>query len=201
MSKLRLYKGLFPDGGSFDIPANYALGVGFKPVENLTVALDVEKILYTGVPAFAHRGPDEQGNLNIDERSNTGTTTLGLPNGAGFGWRDQTFYKLGLSYKLNDDWTIRAGYNYGKMPIPKDQLLFSVMATATTEKHYTFGFTYNLGEKSIFGFGSEGALTFAGMYAPNTRVEARTVGTSGELGWVGMQMKQSSLDIAYTLKF
>lgn len=204
MSKLRLYKGLFPNEGSFDIPANYAFGIGFKPVDDLTIAMDVEKILYTGVPAFAHIGPDDQGNLNI-EACTQGTTcsgtSLGLPEGAGFGWRDQTVYKLGLAYKINDKWIVRAGYNYAKMPIRKEQVLFSVLATATTEKHYTVGFTYNLGEQSIFGFGSEGLLTFAGMYAPNTQIEAPTVGTSGPVGYAGMQMKQSSWDIAYTLKF
>lgn len=204
MSKLTLYKGLFPNGGSFDIPGNYAVGIGFKPVENLTVALDVEKILYTGVPAFAHRGPDSQGNLNIDEctpGNACGGTTLGTPGGAAFGWRDQTVYKLGVAYKFNDNWTVRAGYNYGKMPIQKDQLLFSVMATATTEEHVTCGFTYNLGEQSIFGFGSEGAVTFAYMHARNKNVEGNTVGTSGPVGLAGMQMRQDSLDVAYTLKF
>jgi long-chain fatty acid transport protein len=205
MGKLSQYKGLFPNQGSFDIPANYALGIGVKPIDDLTVALDVEKILYTGVPAFAHRGPDSSGQLNIDACTQgtvvCGGTSLGTADGASFGWRDQTVYKLGMAYKINDSWIVRAGYNYGKMPIQADQMLFSVMATATTEKHYTFGFTYSLGDQSIFGFGSEGLLTFAGMYAPNTKIEGNTVGTSGPVGLVGMQMKQSSWDIAYTLKF
>jgi long-chain fatty acid transport protein len=211
MQKFEQYRGLFAERGSFDIPANYAIGIGVKPVENLTVALDVEKIEYSGVPAFANRGPDSAGQINISETAGD-PTQLGQPGGGGFGWKDQTIYKLGVAYKPNDNWTLRAGYNYGKMPIQKDQLLFSVLATAVTEQHYTAGFTYNLGEQSILGFGSEGALTFAWMYAPKTKVEGTTICTTGVcgggtgpdgvgLGQVGMQMRQQSWDIAYTLKF
>lgn len=199
MEKFEHYRGLFAENGSFDIPSNYAIGIGIKPVENLTIAMDVEVIQYSDVPAFANRGPDSSGLLNVG--SSGQPTSLGMPEGAGFGWKDQTVYKLGVAYKPNDNWTLRAGYNYGKMPIDKDQLLFSVLATATTEQHYTAGFTYNLGEQSILGFGSEGLLTFAWMYAPNVKVEGRTVGTDGDTGWAGMQMRQQSWDLAYTLKF
>ncbi len=199
MQKFENYRGLFAERGSFDIPSNYAFGIGVKPLENLTLALDVETIQYSDVPAFANRGPDSSGNLNVG--SSGQPTSLGQPAGAGFGWKDQAVYKMGVAYKPNDNWTLRAGYNYGKMPIQQDQVLFSVLATATTERHITAGFTYNLGEQSILGFGSEGALTFAWMYAPNTKLEGETVGTGGERGVAGMQMRQQSWDIAYTLKF
>lgn len=211
MTKFEHYKGLFAQAGSFDIPANYAFGIGVKPVENLTVALDWEKIQYSNVPAFANRGPDSEGQINISETAGD-PTQLGQPHGGGFGWKDQIVWKMGVAYKPNDNWTLRAGYNYGRMPIQKDQLLFSVLATATTEKHYTAGFTYNLGEQSILGFGSEAALTFAYMRAPNTVVEGTTICTTGGtgcittpagnlVGLVGMQMRQQSWDLAYTLKF
>ncbi|BAN35133.1 long-chain fatty acid transport protein [Sulfuricella denitrificans skB26] len=199
MQKFEHYRGLFAERGSFDIPSNYAVGIGIKPVENLTVAVDVEKIQYSDVPAFANSGPDSSGNLNV---GTTGTATaLGAPEGAGFGWKDQTVYKLGVAYKPNDNWTLRAGYNYAKMPIRQEQVLFSVLATATSETHYTAGFTYSMGEQSILGFGSEGLITFAWMYAPNVRVEGKTVGPSLEAGLAGMQMRQQSWDLAYTLKF
>lgn len=209
MQKFEQYKGLFAERGSFDIPSNFAFGIGVKPVENLTVALDWEKIQYSDVPAFANSGPDSLGLYTPTTCPPCGPDSLGNPQGAGFGWKDQIVWKMGVAYKPNDNWTLRAGYNYGKMPIDKDQLLFSVLATATTEKHYTAGFTYNLGEQSILGFGSEGLLTFAWMYAPNTRVEGTTIctgagcvpGPAGPVGLVGMQMRQQSWDLAYTLKF
>lgn len=215
MQKFEHYSSLFAEHGKFDIPANFAFGIGVKPVENLTLALDWEKIQYANVPAYANRGPDSYGNININSPGQPIVDgwqgPLGQPDGAGFGWTNEIVWKMGVAYKLNDDWTLRAGYNYAKMPISKDQLLFSVLATATTEKHYTAGFTYNLGEQSILGFGNEGALTFAWMYAPNTRVEGTTICIGGvgcnpgpgvlPVGLVGMQMRQQSWDLAYTLKF
>ncbi len=197
MQKFEHYRGLFAENGKFDIPANYAVGIGVKPVENLTVALDIERIMYGNVPAFANRGPD-QTQLNID--STGGVTSLGNPQGAGFGWHSQTVYKLGVAYKPNDKWVLRAGFNYGKTPIDKEQLLFSLLAPVTTERHYTTGFTYNMGEQSILGFGSEGLVTFAYMYSPNIFLEGPTTGTGGS-GYAGMTMRQQSWDLAYTLKF
>lgn len=197
MQKFQQYRGLFAEGGSFDIPANYAIGVGFKPIDKVTLALDIEKILYSDVPAFGNRGPNAT-QLDIDPTG--GVTSLGNKQGAGFGWKDQTVYKLGVAYKPNDNWTFRAGYNYGKTPINKDQLLFSLVAPVTTEKHYTAGFTYNLGEQSILGFGSEGALTFAWMWSPRSFITGPTTGP-GSSGYTGMYMSQVSLDLAYTLKF
>lgn len=198
MEKFDHYRGLFAENGSFDIPSNFAFGIGVKPIESLTVALDWEKIQYSDVPAFANRGPDP---LVPNVGSSGQPTSLGMPDGAGFGWKDQIVWKMGMAWKPNDNWTLRAGYNYGRMPIQKDQLLFSVLATATTEKHYTAGFTYNMGEQSILGFGSEGLLTFAWMHAPNVKVEGVTVGFGQVPGVVGMQMRQQSWDLAYTLKF
>lgn len=215
MSKFRLYSGLFPNAGSMDIPENYAIGIGFKPVEQLTLALDIQQINYSDVPGFGHKGPDDTGALNIDTcttvagvRTCAGPTSLGLPGGAGFGWVDQTVYKLGVAYKNafpswfgEDKLTLRAGYNYGKAPINKKQLLFSLLAPATTEKHITLGLTYSLGDQSIFGFGSEGLVTVAYMHAVKNKIEGITTGTGGLPGMASMEMFQNSLDIAYTLKF
>jgi long-chain fatty acid transport protein len=137
----------------------------------------------------------------------TPTYCLGGAIGAGFSWTDQTVYKLGVAYKnalpslFGEKLTLRAGYNYGKMPINKDYLLFSLLAPATTEEHITLGMTYSLGEQSIFGFGSEGALTLAYMHAVKKKIEGNTIGVGGGPGIASMEMFQNSLDIAYTLKF
>jgi opacity protein-like surface antigen len=69
-----------------------------------------------------------------------------MDQGMGFGWNNQTVYKLGVNYGLNERWQLRAGYNYGKSPIPNDQLTFNTLAPATTEKHYSAGFTYKPNE-------------------------------------------------------
>ena len=129
-SKFKKYEGLFAQGGDFDVPANYAVGVAVKPISPLTVALDVEKIEFSKVksvgtkllPAFA-------------------TAQLGTNGGAGFGWKDVVEEKLGVAYDLNEDWTVRAGYNHSSQPIPTSQTLFNVLAPAVIENHVTLGAT------------------------------------------------------------
>lgn len=190
MHKFDLYKGLFAGAGSFDVPENYAVGIAVKPVENWTVALDVQKILYSDVPSVGNRGPVPNGGLPV------GPNKMGLPSGIGFGWTDMDVYKLGVVYKYSDDLTLRAGYNYGKQPIPADQLTMSIVAPGVSEEHYTLGFTYNLGEQSILGFGSEGAFTFAYVHSPTKRLTGPSLD-----GTVDYEMKQNMLDFAYTLKF
>lgn len=211
MSKFKKYKGLFPDGGSLDMPENLGIGIGIKPTEQLTVALDVVKTYYSDVPGFGNQGPDDVSiNIGTCDRTTgicTGKPAMGAPGGPGFTWNDQTVYKLGVAYKNvfpswfgEDKLTLRAGYNYGKAPINDKYLLFSLLAPATTEKHITVGATYSMGEQSIFGFGSEGLLTVAYMHAVKKTISGPTTGPSGS-GLAEMEMYQNSLDIAYTLKF
>ena len=60
----------------------------------------------------------------------------------GFGWENQTIYKIGLNYDYNDHWSFRAGYNYGEGVIPDDQVLFNQLAPAVVKHHATFGASY-----------------------------------------------------------
>ncbi|TCV83393.1 OmpP1/FadL family transporter [Sulfurirhabdus autotrophica] len=215
MAKFEKYKGLFAEQGTFDIPENYAVGIAIKPIENLTVALDVQQILYSGVSSVGNRGPTPTvlGVTSCDQTqpvtaNNCGGTSLGADNGAGFGWKDQTVYKLGVAYNNAfpslvgaNKLTLRAGVNYGKTPIQQDQLLFSLLAPAASEWHYTAGFTYSLGDQSIMGFGSEGLISGAWTHAPMVRMSGPVIGTSGEFGIAQFGMRMNIFELAYTLKF
>ena len=203
MQKFELYRGLFAEQGDFDIPENYAVGIAVKPLKNLTVAFDYEKILYSGIASVSNLGPTRIHGTNDAFNSNS----LGLDNGLGFGWDDQTVYKLGLVYQnalpswFGDKLTLRAGYNYGKSPIKESQLLLNLIAPGVVEHHVTFGLTYSLGDQSIFGFGSEGAITLAYQHAfSKTQRSVVNLFGGGPIA-VEAQMYQDALDIAYTLKF
>ena len=200
MQKFKLYKGLFAEGGSFDVPANYAIGIGYKVTPQVAFAMDVQRILYTGVPSVGNIGP-----TNIlysgDPIYDSANHQLGTRNGMGFGWKDQTVYKLGVRYKPNDKWTLRAGYNYGKSPVPNSQLLFNLLAPGIVEKHATLGLTYNLGEQSILGFGSEGELTFSYIHAFKKRQEATLLFDNTSPVNAVAEMFQNAVTLAYTLKF
>lgn len=144
MTRFERYEGLFAEQGDFDIPENYGVGIAVKPLKNLTLAFDVNKILYSDIPSVANRGPNgTNGTSGVPSLANAELET-GDPLGMGFGWSNQTIYKFGLEYALNDDLQVRLGYNYGKSPIADDQVTFNTLAPAVVEQHYSVGFTYKL---------------------------------------------------------
>jgi len=52
MTKFDKYRGLFTPEGEFDIPAHGTIGIAFKPMDKVTVAFDVTRILFSGVDAL-----------------------------------------------------------------------------------------------------------------------------------------------------
>jgi long-chain fatty acid transport protein len=53
-------------------------------------------------------------------------------------WRDQIVLAMGLIHDLSARTLIRAGYNYGRNPVPPETL--SPLLAPITEHHLTFGF-------------------------------------------------------------
>jgi long-chain fatty acid transport protein len=116
---------------------------------------------------------------------------LGKDGGMGFGWHNQTVYKLGFAYDLSDTVVLRTGWNYGKSPIPSDNgaLLFNIVAPATTQNHFTLGATYRSDPKTEWNF--------MYMYAFGYYQTGPTyLGDSATIG-----MRQNSLGLTYGLKF
>ncbi|MCC6131562.1 MAG: outer membrane protein transport protein [Acidobacteria bacterium] len=135
MSKLDEYSGLFAEGGYFDVPPTWSAGIALKPVEALTIALDVQWIGYSTIPSIAN-----------PMLPNLMMAPLGSNGGAGFGWEDMTIYKLGLQFEAGSGWTLRAGYSYGEQPIPESEVLFNILAPAVIEQHITLGVSKTLGK-------------------------------------------------------
>lgn len=151
MTKFDKYRGLFAEQGDFDIPENYGIGLAVKATENFTVAADIVKIKYSDVASIGNPGPGIAGGTGYDQNEvfaaaiafggSPQSYSLGNDEGMGFGWKDMTIYKLGLIYNVNEDLTLRMGYNYGKSPVRNDQLVFSALAPGVVERHYSVGFT------------------------------------------------------------
>lgn len=203
MSKFDKYRGLFAEQGDFDIPENYGIGLAIKPVDNFTTAFDVVRIKYSGVASVGNPGPGAYGGSGVDEATimgqiaNFGSTStdpkaLGMDNGMGFGWKDMTVYKLGLIYDATDRLTLRTGYNYGKMPIRLDQAVFSAMAPATVEKHYSMGFTYQM--KGELDWEISGSY----MYVANNEVR---VNGQAVVDQVFYKMHQHILGVGFGIKY
>lgn len=184
MSKFNEYRGLFAEQGAFDIPENYGIGIAVKATPNLTVAADIQQINYGKVKSVANplANMSVLGNL------------LGSDNGPGFGWRDMTVYKLGVSYEYSKDLTLRAGLSTNRQPIPSTETFFNILAPGVIENHLTLGGTWTLANKN--------EVTFSYMHGFSKTVNGTNsipVGFGG--GNANIKMYQDSLGVAYGIKF
>jgi long-chain fatty acid transport protein len=184
MGKLDKYQGLFAEKGAFDIPESYGAGFSWKMAPAWTLAGDYKHISYSKVAAVG----------NTVNCLFAGTCKLGADNGAGFGWDDMDVYKLGVTYEFSKAWTWRAGYSYGKQPIPASQTLFNMLAPAVNNDHLTFGATWTLPSK--------GEVTFAYMHAfENTVTGSASIPAGFGGGNANLKMYQDSFGVAYGIKF
>lgn len=115
MSKFESYSGLFAEQGDFNIPSTWTLGAAWKPTAEITLALDYQRISYSEVAAIGNPGESLIGAGTSAEApvSLPEGTRLGEDNGLGFGWEEIDVIKLGAALALNDDWTVRLGWNIG----------------------------------------------------------------------------------------
>jgi long-chain fatty acid transport protein len=183
MSKFKKYAGLFADGGDFDIPSNYSVGVAFMPNAAWTLAFDYSRINYGGVASVGD--------------SSLAAAPLGAANGPGFGWKDINVFKLGAAWRVNERWTLRAGYNHGDNPVDAADVTFNILAPGVVTEHYTFGFSLAIGKDSD--------LTGALMIAPHQSVSGGSlfngVMGAGAAGNETIGMRQSSVGLAWSRKF
>ena len=183
MSSFDRYKGLFAGGGDFDIPSHYSLGVALMPAPGWTLALDVARINYSDVASV--------------NNPSSAQVPMGAANGPGFGWQDIDVLKLGVSWQINDAFTLRAGYNKGDNPIRSADVSFNILAPGVMTKHYTLGLT--------FAMGKSGEITAAYMTAPRQTVTGPSLFNAvlgpGAGGNETIGMKQTSFGLAWGVKF
>ena len=183
MSEFDKYRGLFANAGDFDFPEHYGMGVAFVPAQNWTVALDYQRINYSGVPSVG--------------RASLPLAPLGSANGPGFGWRDIDIFKVGAAWQMNPQWTVRAGYNHGENPVRSEDVTFNILAPGVMTSHYTAGFTYALAKDS--------ELTAAAMVAPRQSVSGPSLLNGifgpGVAGTETISMRQFSFGLAWAKKF
>lgn len=177
MSEFDKYRGLFAEQGDFDIPENFGIGIAVQATPQLAVAFDVMRINYSKIASIGN---------------NNGTGVLGSDTGSGFGWEDQTVYKLGLSYDYSNDLTLRAGLNYGKSPVTADQTSFNVLAPGVVETHLTLGATWKMAQ------GQE--LTVSYTHAFENKVTGSKVPPLGPTSpdAYDLRMYQDAIGVAYS---
>ena len=174
------YKGLFAEG-SFDIPANYSIGLAIKPKAGWLVALDVQRIEFSEVPAL--------GNSILPSIEDPIANPMGSKSGSGFGWqRNQVNYKLGIIYSASPSLTLRAGYTYG--PAANDNNIESVtfgVIAANPIRAASIGFSWKTpeGKELHMGYARMSGGYYGGPSAlfPGAREYARPYVNAINIAW------------------
>jgi long-chain fatty acid transport protein len=73
---------------------------------------------------------------------------LGTNDGPGFGWQDVDVFRLGVQYRIDPTWTVRAGYNRSDNPITSRDVTINILAPGTVQDHVTLGFSYAIDKAS-----------------------------------------------------
>jgi len=194
MQKFDKYRGLFAEQGDFDIPENFNVGVAWKATPGLTLALDYQRINYSGVAAVSNSSQQPGCIGNPPAGPATGPNCLGGSNGIGFGWQSIDVWKLGVEFQASKALTLRAGYNHGDNPIRSQDVTFNILATGVVTDHVTLGMTYAVSPNA--------ELTVSYMHAFENSTSGRTNPTYFNVGGTEtIKMKQDSLGVAYSLKF
>lgn len=182
MTNFEKYAGLFAERGGFDIPQTLTGGIAVKPAEKLTVALDVQWINYEAVSSVGN-----------DFLPNLALAPLGTNNGAGFGWHDMTIYKAGLQYEASQDWTLRAGYSYGREPIRDNEVLINILAPGVIEQHVTAGVTRAIRKGQALNLAIIRAIPKSVVGPNNLEVPNRQS--------IELKMDQWEFDVSYSFGF
>jgi len=104
-------------------------------------------------------------------------------------------WKIGVQYMVNDQWTLRAGYNHTDNPIQPQDVTFNIIAPGVVKDQYSAGVTYKIDR------GSE--ITGAFMYAANNSVTGPSLYAAfiQQPATETIAMKQYLLGVAYSRKF
>jgi len=189
MSEFDEYKGLFAEGGDFDIPSTYTLGVSYKIGNAGVIVADYQRIMYSDVAAVSNPFSNIM-NCNPTTSPASGAGCLGGADGAGFGWEDIGIIKLGYQWDAaNMSW--RVGYSHSDQPIPDSEVLFNILAPAVIQDHVTFGLSKDIGANQEFNF--------AAGYALNNSVEGPNAFDPGQK--IKIEMSQIDIQAGWAWKF
>ena len=115
--------------GRLDVPAQYGVGVAWQATERLTVAADWLRILWGDIKAMQD------------------------PNG--FAWRNQPVLRFGAAWKLDDRWTLRAGYSRNRSQIDSSRAVQNLLVPSINKEAYTTGLSWRVDPHSELNFGYE----------------------------------------------
>ena len=161
----------------FNQPQAATIGLGIKPVKNLLIGFDVQWIDWSdtngsNLPKYTTKASSTTMDWNMD-------------------WSDQFVYKVGVQYTPHPILVLRAGYNYGKMPLNSDRAFENIAFPAVSEHHITAGIGVNLTKQLTLNFG--------GVYSPAAKIDGSNTGQY--ISSYETEMSQYSLDMGVSYTF
>ncbi|MBS0621875.1 MAG: outer membrane protein transport protein [Verrucomicrobia bacterium] len=125
------YEGLLTAKGRLDIPAQWGMGLTYKPTCRWAIVADLTRIMWSDTKCW--------------RADQVRTGLYGSEHGRGFGWKDQWAAKVGFAYDLFPCLTLRGGWNYGDIQTGGVETLVNSINQAVIEHHFTGGITYKKG--------------------------------------------------------
>lgn len=165
---------------TFDQPSSATIGVGVRPFGDvLLVAADVQWIRWS-----------ETNGQNMPRYSSDITATGAIP--FDLDWSDQWVFKIGAQVAATSWLRVRAGYNYGKMPLNPNRAFENLVLPAVAEHHFALGLGVDVTPRLAFNI--------AAMYSPKTELTGANA-TAQLLQSYGASMSQVSIDLGAAYRF
>jgi long-chain fatty acid transport protein len=161
----------------FDQPQMVTLGAAVRPVEMLLLVADVEWIDWSQTNGAAK--PEFTTNPQL-----TGAQSWDMR------WSDQYVLKVGAELAATRSLRLRAGYNYGKMPLDASRAFENIAFPAVAEHHFTAGAGYAVGDLT---------LNVAAMYVPESKVSGGNAAQG--IASYSTRMSQVAFDLGVGYRF
>ncbi len=180
MSDFSKYKGLFADGGAFDIPASFTAGVAWDASPDWTLMADYKHIFYSSIPSVGRS-----------------TMFTGIPFGAkggpGFGWSDVDVFSFGAEWRAASDWTLRAGYAHNTNPVGPEDVTLNILAPGIVTDHISAGLSHK--------FDGNSSIDIAAMYVPTNSVSGIEVTPAGPNPGRSIQLSMHQWDFTVGYRY
>lgn len=141
MHRFKKYDGFLAQRGRLDVPEKIGAGIAVDILPCVTACFDWEFIRWSKVKA-----------LHNPLLPNVFTARLGDSNGAGFGFRNQNYYRFGFEYRFDPCLTFRIGFRHAIAPVRKSQTAVNVLTCDCVEDFLTVGGTWNYNECTELSF-------------------------------------------------
>jgi long-chain fatty acid transport protein len=124
-------------------PQQFSFGVAWRATPKLTVSAQLDWINWQN--AFDTLEVRLRNGNNRDLNGLVGSDKL--DDNIPLDWKDQFVIRAGVEYHLNDQWSLRAGYSYGRNPIPARTLM--PLTAAIMEHTVSAGLGFKQGPVSV----------------------------------------------------